>query len=64
VANSGVQPGSASVAGFPSVSASRIAVIGRQKLQWYLSFLRSFEARGRERGGPATEFNGESHEDV
>src|SRR5262245_32184118 len=36
--NSGVQLGSASVAGLPSVSASRIAVIGRQNVQWYLSF--------------------------
>jgi hypothetical protein len=29
--NSGVQPGSATVAGLPSLSACRIAVIGRQK---------------------------------
>ena len=31
--NSGRQLGSATVAGLPSVSASRIAVIGRQKFQ-------------------------------
>src|SRR6266545_8008353 len=31
--NSGSQFGSASVAGLPSLAASRIAVIGRQKLQ-------------------------------
>ena len=36
--NSGVHVGSASVARFPSLAASRIAVIGRQKFQWYLSF--------------------------
>ena len=36
--NSGLQVGSASVAGFPSVSARRIASSGRQKFQWYLSF--------------------------
>ena len=36
--NSGSHAGSATVAGLPSPSASRIAVIGRQKLQWYLSF--------------------------
>ena len=35
--NSGSQPGSASVFGLPSLAASRIAVIGRQKFQWYLS---------------------------
>jgi hypothetical protein len=34
--NSGVHAGSASVAGLPSLAASRIAVIGRQKFQWYL----------------------------
>jgi hypothetical protein len=34
--NSGVQPGSASVAGFPSLAASRIAVIGRHVFQRYL----------------------------
>ena len=34
--NNGVHAGSASVAGLPSVSASRIAVIGRQNFQWYL----------------------------
>src|SRR5262245_28483421 len=33
VVNSGVQFGSARVAGFPSLSAWRIAVIGRQKFQ-------------------------------
>src|SRR5215218_4716498 len=33
VVNSGVQVWSARVAGFPSSSASRIAVIGRQKFQ-------------------------------
>jgi hypothetical protein len=37
VAISGVQFGSASVAEFPSVSAKRIAVIGRQKLKRALS---------------------------
>ena len=31
--NSGIQAGSASVAGLPSLAASRIAVIGRQKFQ-------------------------------
>jgi hypothetical protein len=35
--NSGVQFGSATVAGLPSVSAARIAAIGRQNCQWYLS---------------------------
>ena len=34
---SGSQPGSAFVAGFPSVSASLIAVIGRQKRKRALS---------------------------
>ena len=34
--NSGVHAGSAVVAGLPSLSASRIAVIGRQNFQWYL----------------------------
>src|SRR6478752_10376281 len=38
VASSGVHIGSATVAGLPSVSARRIAVIGRQKFQKYLSF--------------------------
>src|SRR5262245_10654103 len=38
VASSGVQFGSATVSGFPSLSASWIAVIGRQKFQEYLSF--------------------------
>src|SRR6478752_5818569 len=38
VASSGVHVGSATVAGLPSVSARRIAVIGRQKFQKYLSF--------------------------
>ena len=36
--NNDLQAGSATVAGFPSVSASRIAAIGRQKFQWNLSF--------------------------
>jgi hypothetical protein len=36
--NSGVHVGSAEVAAFPSLAASRMAVIGRQKFQWYLSF--------------------------
>ena len=36
VAMSGVQPGSASVAGLPSSSARWIAVTGRQKLKAYL----------------------------
>src|SRR3954452_622576 len=36
--NSGAHVGSASVAGFPSLAASRMAVMGRQKFQWYLSF--------------------------
>ena len=31
--NSGIHAGSASVAGLPSLAASRIAVIGRQKFQ-------------------------------
>src|SRR5215218_6760828 len=35
--NIGVQLGSATVFGFPSMSACRIAVIGRQKFPWYLS---------------------------
>ncbi len=38
VAKSGSQPGSGSVAGLPSPAASWIAVTGRQKRQWYLSF--------------------------
>src|ERR687891_1614490 len=33
--NSGTQVGSASVAGLPSDAASRMAVIGRQKLQYH-----------------------------
>ena len=37
VAMRGVQDGSTSVAGFPSVSASRIDVIGRQKEYLYLA---------------------------
>src|SRR5919202_571623 len=36
--NNGFHAGSASVAGFPSLSASWIASIGRQKFQWNLSF--------------------------
>src|SRR5262245_26828107 len=40
---SGSQAGSASVAGLPSLAASRSAVIGRQKLQWYLSFQQPIE---------------------
>src|SRR4051812_47693485 len=36
--NNGFQLGAATVSGLPSVSAPRIAAIGRQKLQWYLSF--------------------------
>ena len=36
--NSGRQSGSALVAGLPSVSARRIASIGRQNLRVYLSF--------------------------
>src|SRR3954454_15681373 len=36
--NSGSQSGSGSVAGLPSPAASRMAVTGRQKFQWYLSF--------------------------
>ena len=36
--NSGTHVGSALVAGFPSLAASLIAVIGRQKLQYALSF--------------------------
>jgi hypothetical protein len=35
---SGVHAGSATVAGLPSVSASRMAAIGRQNCQRYLSF--------------------------
>src|SRR4030095_6664669 len=37
VAASGVQPGSASVAGLPSSSARWMAVTGRQKLNAYLA---------------------------
>src|SRR5262249_29655946 len=37
VASSGVQVGSAAVAGLPSVSAARMAVTGRQKLYRYLA---------------------------
>ena len=38
VGTSGVQVGSAAVFGLPSVSASRIAVTGRQNLYaWYLA---------------------------
>ena len=36
--NSGVHVGSAMVARFPSLAASRMAVIGRQVFQWYLLF--------------------------
>src|SRR5512133_2338530 len=36
--NSGFHVASWSVAALPSISAFRIAVIGRQKFQWYLSF--------------------------
>src|SRR4051794_16811986 len=36
--NKGVHDGLAAVSGLPSVSASRMAVIGRQKFQWYLLF--------------------------
>src|SRR5262245_47574484 len=36
--NSDSQAGSPTVAALPSVSPSRIAARGRQKLQWYLSF--------------------------
>ena len=43
-ANSASQLGSALVAGLPSVSASRIAARGRQKLQWYLSFQQAIAA--------------------
>jgi hypothetical protein len=35
---SGVHVASGSVAGLPSLPASRIACHGRQKSQWYLSF--------------------------
>ncbi len=37
VTSSGVQDGSAAVAGLPSVSPSRTAVTGRQKLQCFFS---------------------------
>src|SRR4051794_32694496 len=36
--NNGVHSVSAVVAGLPSSAASRMAVIGRQAFQWYLSF--------------------------
>src|SRR5262252_1489046 len=36
--NNGCQPGTATVPGFPSVSACWIAAHGRQNVQWYLSF--------------------------
>ena len=41
--NSGSQAGSATVAGLPSLAASSIAVIGRQKFQLYLSFQQPIE---------------------
>ena len=41
---SGTHVGSASVAGFPSLAASRIAVIGLQKLWKALSFQQPIEA--------------------
>src|SRR5262245_19515786 len=43
-ANSDSQFGSATVFGLPSVSASRIAALGRQKCQKYLSFQQAIAA--------------------
>jgi hypothetical protein len=36
--SNGVQDGSGTVAGLPSLTVSRIACRGRQKSEWYLSF--------------------------
>jgi len=51
--NSGVHVGSATVAGLASLSACRIAVIGRQKFQWYLSFHAAISASAELRSSRA-----------
>src|SRR5437868_5303425 len=47
VVRSGVQVGSAAVAGLPSVSAARMAVIGRQKLYVYFASQQAIPASAR-----------------